>query len=431
MAVAFQADGHLVRQRADGHWYVKFGFRRERKIQRMMALLEESPYEWSKRVNGRGDTVFRVWLYKRPSKDFASWVVPTKASGWYVSFLDELAEWDGWRSETGIHYEASRDNCEVVQMAATLAGRIATVHAVKKLYRVNMWESALRSSKALRKGTVPYEGDVYCVRMPHGTVVTRRDGKICVTGNCHRVGADNFSQSAYKLPAKLRLGVSATPDRKDGKMEVIRAHIGPVLVAEHTAALTPRIIARRSTWSCPLIRKVDKATGKVTLVELPHSAGRLGQILSLITAYHERNLMIANFVGSAYRKGRMVLVQSDRREHLENLMSICGSYGVPPGDMAYYVGGMSEGEKELSKTKKVLFATYQMTSEGTNIPELDTLVMATPRSDVVQIVGRILREHPSKKDPVVFDVVDTSSVLNGYWKSRLRYYKEIGAEVQL
>ena len=50
--------------------------------------------------------------------------------------------------------------------------------------------------------------------------------------------------------------------------------------------------------------------------------------------------------------------------------------------------------------------TYAFAVEGVDIPELDTLFMATPIGNVVQAVGRILREHPDKKSPVVVDIVD-------------------------
>jgi len=150
----------------------------------------------------------------------------------------------------------------------------------------------------------------------------------------------------------------------------------------------------------------------------------------MLANHHERNSLLSNFTAAAYKKGRCILVQSDRKEHLETLALMCQTFGVPGTEIGFYVGGMKEKDLERAKAKSVIFATYQMTSEGTDIPWLDTLVMATPKSDVVQIVGRILRPFEGKQDPVVFDIVDySSSVFSGYWNSRRRWYSAIGAEV--
>jgi len=106
------------------------------------------------------------------------------------------------------------------------------------------------------------------------------------------------------------------------------------------------------------------------------------------------------------------------------------SFGVPPAEIGYYIGGLTEKQRDTAKGKSVIMATYAMTAEATDIPWLDTLVMATPKSDVRQIVGRILRQYEGKKSPIVFDLVDLSSnVFSGYWNTRRRWYATVKAEV--
>lgn len=76
--------------------------------------------------------------------------------------------------------------------------------------------------------------------------------------------------------------------------------------------------------------------------------------------------------------------------------------------MGFYVGGMAENELDRSAKCQVLFATYQMCSEGLDIPDLDTQVLATPVSDMEQVAGRILRTFPGlvKKPPIIVDFRD-------------------------
>lgn len=257
-----------------------------------------------------------------------------------------------------------------------------------------------------------------------------KDFGLAVWDECHRVAADNFSNSAYRIPAAVRLGISATPDRKDGKEEVLHAHIGPIRVSTEAAPMTPRIIRQPSPWECPMKRQLDPLTGEYKMVQIPHSAGKATHVVKLLANNHARNKLIAEFVAAAYKKDRKILVQSDLKDHLDILVPLIAKSGVPPGDIGFYVGGMKSSERDHAKTKRVIMATYQMTAEATDIPTLDTLVMGTPKSDVRQIVGRVIRFLPDKKEPVVFDIVDKSStVFAGYANVRAKWYSSIGAEV--
>jgi superfamily II DNA or RNA helicase len=232
----------------------------------------------------------------------------------------------------------------------------------------------------------------------------------------HRVGADFFAQSAFRVPAKLRLGLSATPYRKDGRTEVIAAHIGVPLVVARGLPMTPRVIVRKSPW--------------IMHRYVPHTPGKCGHVINMLARDPARNSLLVDFIYKAHKAGRTIIVQSDRKEHLEDLAGGVVSRGVSPAVVGFYVGGMSAESREIAKTKPIIFATYQMTAEATDIPWLDCLVMATPKSDVRQIAGRVLREYPDKREPVIFDLVDdASNVFANYWVNRRAWYYSIGADI--
>jgi hypothetical protein len=60
--------------------------------------------------------------------------------------------------------------------------------------------------------------------------------------------------------------------------------------------------------------------------------------------------------------------------------------------MSYYIGGMKEDVRESGAVSaRVLLASYAMASEAMNIKSLNAVVLASPRKNVEQSTGRILR----------------------------------------
>ena len=90
--------------------------------------------------------------------------------------------------------------------------------------------------------------------------------------------------------------------------------------------------------------------------------------------------------------------------------------------VGYYVGGMKDRELKQSETKKIIIATYSMAAEALDIKTLTTLVMATPKTDIEQAVGRILRVKHSS--PIVVDIIDSHSIFKNQWKKRATFYKK-------
>ena len=87
---------------------------------------------------------------------------------------------------------------------------------------------------------------------------------------------------------------------------------------------------------------------------------------------------------------------------------------------------MSKIELSHTKKRRVVLGTYKMCSTGTDVPKWDTLVMATPRADVKQSIGRVLRAVDGKKQPVIFDLVDKNAIFQGFHLSRLKAVLRFG-----
>ena len=99
---------------------------------------------------------------------------------------------------------------------------------------------------------------------------------------------------------------------------------------------------------------------------------------------------------------------------------ICKNYA----SVGYYVGGMSELELKKAEKQQVIFSTYVMCSEGLDIPSLNTEFLITPKTDIIQIVGRILRAKQKNINPIIYDFVDSHDVFQRQWLKRKSYYKK-------
>ena len=97
-------------------------------------------------------------------------------------------------------------------------------------------------------------------------------------------------------------------------------------------------------------------------------------------------------------------------------------------DVGLYLGGMKEPALKESESKKIILATYSMASEGLDIKSLSKLLMATPKSDVCQSVGRILRSDHN--NPKVIDVIDQHDIFKKQWAKRKKYYSSQNYEFE-
>jgi superfamily II DNA or RNA helicase len=89
--------------------------------------------------------------------------------------------------------------------------------------------------------------------------------------------------------------------------------------------------------------------------------------------------------------------------------------------VGYYIGGMKEKALKETEDKKIVIATYAMAAEALDIKTLTTLIMATPKTDIEQSVGRILRDKHS--NPIVVDIIDSHDIFKNQWRKRKTFYK--------
>ena len=81
---------------------------------------------------------------------------------------------------------------------------------------------------------------------------------------------------------------------------------------------------------------------------------------------------------------------------------------------------------------QIILATYQMASEGMDIPALNTLILASPITSIEQSIGRIQRQlpHERKYIPMTLDIIDEIDIIKNKFFRRLAFYKKMGFSVE-
>jgi superfamily II DNA or RNA helicase len=232
-----------------------------------------------------------------------------------------------------------------------------------------------------------------------------------VVHNCHHISAETFSTAMHGLCCPYSLGLSATPTRKDGLTRVMHWFLGPQAYQTQRRHMN-QVVVDFLRYTCPRYKLPPPTTrfGTVNfaavLTDIADDTQRTDMIVARILEIRQQD------------PERIVLVLSHRRDHcLEFAKKI-------PGAVAF-LGGARKKTTVDHQTAPVVCATYALASEGYDDPRLNTLVLATPCSDVTQAAGRILR-GTSVKNPLIVDVQDDFSVAYAQSAKRKNYYRIAG-----
>lgn len=241
---------------------------------------------------------------------------------------------------------------------------------------------------------------------------------LVIIDEVHHLGAEVFSRAFLKMNSPIILGLSATLNRKDGLRKVFEYYIGKSVykhkkndVIDVNVEMHKYFVPDQS-YSCPKLMWNGK----------PNCAAMITNICN----YKPRTLMIIDLIKNILLKEpeRKFLLLSERRQHLKDFEDFILKDSI--ADVGYYVGGMTQKDLDISSTKQIILATYQMAAEGMNIPSLNTIIFASPIGDIQQSIGRILREKPSERKyiPLCIDIWDQFSIFIRRGYTRITYYKK-------
>lgn len=226
---------------------------------------------------------------------------------------------------------------------------------------------------------------------------------LVIVDECHHIASEVFVQALPKVTSKYMLGLSATPARKDGLMHVAHWFLGPLLYTSDTGDKADTQVAvevYQYKNDDPVFNEILYNAQGVMFTSL---------MVNKLTECEDRTKWLVEILKDVLEESphRQVLVLTDRVQHTKDI------YAALPPSLQSSSAILSQAVSAAKRTEfcsscSVLIATYAMCKEGFDVPTLNTLLMATPRPDVDQIVGRILRVEKSARTihPLILDLVD-------------------------
>ena len=237
---------------------------------------------------------------------------------------------------------------------------------------------------------------------------------LTIYDECHHLSAEVFSNVMIKIVTNYNLGLSGTMTRKDGLTKVFKYFIGPVIHKEKSDNKI-QVLIKTLCFEDPENEDFNE-------LETDYKGNPMySKMITKLCKNENRTNMIVNVINYELKQNydQQIMILAHNKNLINELYEKIKEFEPSIG---YYIGGMKEEQLKISETKKVIIATYAMASEGLDIKTLTTLLMATPKSDVCQSVGRILRSK--HENPLVIDIIDIHQIFKNQYAKRKSYYKK-------
>jgi len=235
---------------------------------------------------------------------------------------------------------------------------------------------------------------------------------LTITDEVHHISSEIFSRSLQKIVTKYTLGLSATMQRKDGLTKVFKMYLGDIV---HKA--------KRDNSIEVLVKAINYSINDddFNKIEIDYRGNvKYSTMISKLCSFNRRSEFILKVIKNELDENpnQQMIVLGHNKNLLVYLYQAIVNRNI--ASVGYYLGGMKEADLKASETKKIIIATYAMAAEGLDIKSLTTAVFVTPKTDITQAAGRILRNPDGH--PIIIDFIDKHDIFVRQWEKRKKFY---------
>jgi superfamily II DNA or RNA helicase len=247
-----------------------------------------------------------------------------------------------------------------------------------------------------------------------------------IVDECHHVPAFSFERVLSETKARYLVGLTATPQRRDGRQAITEMQLGAVRF---------RVDAKSQAMHRPFSHKLIVRETRFS-AQTDSSGAGIQDLYRALANDEDRNQHIIDDVLAALQEGRSPILLTERKDHLDHLADrlrglVC--------HLVILKGGASAKERDRARdqltsvpdsSERLVLATGRYVGEGFDDARLDTLFLAMPvswRGTLIQYAGRLHRLHARKTEVRIYDYVDHDvPMLLRMFERRLATYRAIG-----
>ena len=284
--------------------------------------------------------------------------------------------------------------------------KVKTLVIVHKSFLLNQWKKRAEqftdaSIGIIQQNKIDIDGKQIVIGMLQSIAKDKYDSEIfrdfglVIFDEAHHAPSKYFSKALPIIACKKTLSLTATPKRQDKLEKVLYWYFGPILYTIPSEK-TDKLLVKSFKYNIddPKFKEYKLYDGTIN---------RSKTINKLVEIKKRNDFIIQQLEELLEEEERKILVLSDRIEHLNVLKDMLDNLEITT--TSFYIGGMKQNKLDESEKAQVIFGTFSMASEALDIPDLNTLVMTTPRKEIEQTIGRILRKV-HQVQPIVVDIID-------------------------
>lgn len=241
---------------------------------------------------------------------------------------------------------------------------------------------------------------------------------LVIVDEAHQSGAEAYSKFLSMLDARYKLGLSATPLRKDCMNRVLFNMIGPVTVKSEAVGLVPRVEILE--------------TGICTRNHFSVWA----YAMRFLQNNQERNELIVNETFNDLKEHKCILIPVDTKEHMNLLVEKINARAKEELAVGYHSGSLNRKTllKDIDNGKyRVVVAIRSMIKQGIDLLAPSMIYIQSPMSAKPQPVGapffyqmgnRVATPYVGKREPVIKifidDIAESYGCFGGLFKKEIK-----------
>jgi len=244
---------------------------------------------------------------------------------------------------------------------------------------------------------------------------------VLVVDEVHTSAAPEYSKVINILNCQYMIGLSGTPERKDGRHSIMRDLIGQDIYVAKVKQLRPKIVLTKTEYT-------RKAKGSQLWVHM----------VSNLEKDPKRLKLIAQTALKDVKAGHMILIPFAQITPIKALVKAINIMAGREIAKPFY-GGLKKDDRKkfLQEARqykvKILVGNIKLLSTGTNIPRASAIYEVTMSSNIpnaTQRFARILTPYEDKPQPIIRYFLDDSNVRmkcmrTEFWQALQKIFKPI------